>query len=169
MAEKLNDIFGNYEGVMGWFVLTLINFFAGYEGMLCLILFVTFVDAVWGVAVALKKGEFVLSDLMRRTIVKLLAYCSIFLVLISIERILKIESGIGTAVIVSIIGLTELWSVCGNILIIYPDLVFFRLLKPALKGEISRKLGIDEDKVESVLETKKQARKQKKSVTDQSA
>lgn len=165
MYSKLGEIFSNGEGIGGWVVLTILSFITGYEMMLCLLLLVTIMDAIWGVAVSVKQGQFVLSDLLRRTIVKLLSYLSIFLVLMCVEKILSIN-GIATAVVVSGIALTELWSTCGNILIIYPNLAFLRLMRPVLKGEIARKLNISEEQVEKALNVK--PKRKKHDTTEQS-
>lgn len=151
---KIEDIFSHASGVIAWCVCTIGGFLAGYEAMFGLLFFCVLVDAFWGIFNAIKAGKFVLSDLMRDTIGKILSYCSVFLVIIWIEKILHIESGICSAIIVGVIALTEVWSICGHILIRFPNLLFFRLLKPALVGEIARKLHIEEKDVEQILNEK---------------
>ncbi len=154
MLRKLNEILSHGEGVAVWVASTIGALLTGYEGMICLLLFVVVVDACWGIANAVKAGKFVLSDLMRNTVGKILSYCSVFLVIVGIEKVIGIDSGICSAVVVGVIALTEVWSICGHILIRFPNLLFFRLLKPALVGEIARKLHIEEQEVEQILNEK---------------
>ena len=152
--HKLADIFTHAGGIITWCTCTIGSLLAGYEGRMFLILFCVIVDAYWGINNAIRAGRFVLSDLMRDTINKILAYMSVFLVLLGIEKVEGIESQICTTIIVGLIAATELWSISGNILIRHPNLLFFRLLKPALIGEIARKLHVDEQQVEDILNGK---------------
>lgn len=151
MLRKLNDILSHGEGIAVWVASTIGALLSGYEGMIFLLLFVVVVDALWGIANAVKAGKFVLSDLMRNTVGKILSYCSVFLVIVGIEKVVGIDSGICSAIVVGVIALTEVWSICGHILIRFPNLLFFRLLKPALIGEIARKLNIEENEVDKIL------------------
>lgn len=159
---KIEDIFSHASGVVAWCVCTIGGFLAGYEAMFGLLFFCVIVDAFWGIFNAVKAGKFVLSDLMRDTIGKILSYCSVFLVIIGIEKILHIDSGICSAVVVGVIAMTEVWSISGHILIRFPNLLFFRLLKPALVGEIARKLHIEEKDVEQILNEKNSKNGKKK-------
>ena len=90
---KIEDIFSHASGVIAWCVCTIGGFLAGYEAMFGLLFFCVIVDAFWGIFNAIKAKRFVLSDLMRDTIGKILSYCSVFLVIIGIEKILHIDSG----------------------------------------------------------------------------
>lgn len=129
-----------------------LSYISGYEGMLFLLMFCVIFDAIWGIAVSLKLGRFARSDLFRQTVVKLAAYGTVMFMFIGMERILGIETVLPTAIIVAIICACELWSICGNVLIINPRIVVLSLLRNALKGEIARKLNIPEDKVSEVLD-----------------
>ena len=151
MLRKLNDILSHGEGVIVWVVSTIGALMSGYEGMIFLLLFVVVVDALWGIANAVKAGKFVLSDLMRNTVGKILSYCSVFLVIVGIEKVIGIDSGICSAVVVGVIALTEVWSISGHILIRFPNLLFFRLFRPALVGEIARKLQMSEEEVKEMF------------------
>lgn len=148
---KLSDIISHFQGVFAWIVCTLSCFLSGYEGMFGLLFFCVLVDAFWGIFNAVKAGKFVLSDLMRDTIGKILSYCSVFLVIIGIEKILHIDSGICSAIVVGVIAMTEVWSISGHILIRFPNLLFFRLFRPALVGEIARKLQMSEEDVKEMF------------------
>lgn len=163
---KIEDIFSHASGVIAWCVCTIGGFLAGYEAMFGLLFFCVIVDAFWGIYNALRAGRFVLSDLMRDTIGKILSYCSVFLVIIGIEKILHIESCICSAVVVGVIAMTEVWSISGHILIRFPNLLFFRLLKPALLGEIARKLQMSENDVKEMFNDneKRNGTKSKKTI-----
>lgn len=154
LLDKLSDILSHVAGVFTWIALSVGSLLAGYEAMFGLLFFCVLVDAFWGIYNAVRAGKFVLSDLMRDTVGKILSYCSVFLVIIGIEKILHIDSAICSAIVVGVIALTEVWSICGHILIRFPNLLFFRLLKPALVGEIARKLHIEETEVEQILNDK---------------
>lgn len=151
MLRKLNDILSHGEGVAVWVASTIGALLSGYEGMIFLLLFVVVVDALWGIANAVHAHRFVLSDLMRNTIGKILSYCSVFLVIVGIEKVIGIDSGICSAVVVGVIALTEVWSISGHILIRFPNLLFFRLFRPALVGEIARKLQMSEEDVKEMF------------------
>lgn len=151
MIRKLNDILSHGEGIAVWVASTIGALLSGYEGMICLLLFVVVVDACWGIANAVHAHRFVLSDLMRNTIGKILSYCSVFLVILGIEKVVGIESRICSAVVVGVIALTEVWSISGHILIRFPNLLFFRLFRPALVGEIARKLQMSEEEVKEMF------------------
>ena len=55
-------------------------------------------------------------------------------------------------IVATLIAAVEFWSICGNILIIYPNAIFFRLLKPTLIGEIARKMKLSEEKAKEMFE-----------------
>lgn len=161
---KVDDIFSHLSGVFAWCICTIAGFISGYEGMFFLLFFCVIVDAGWGIANAVKAGKFVLSDLMRNTVGKILSYCSVFLVIVCIEKVIGIDSGICSAVVVGVIALTEVWSISGHILIRFPNLLFFRLFRPALIGEIARKLQMSDDDVKEMFndnERKNGKKKQK--------
>ena len=149
--SKVTDYMSSGEGLSMWLLTYTASLLAGYKCCIGLIFVAVILDAVWGVASVKKRKAFVLSTLMRKTIKKLGGYFSVILVFICVEKAIGIPSGLCVSVVSSVMAMTELWSVCGHILIVNPNSTFFRLLKPALRGEIARKLNITEDEVESVL------------------
>ena len=60
-------------------------------------------------------------------------------------------------IVATIVAAVEFWSICGNILIVHPNAVFFRLLKMPLIGEIARKLKISEDEVKEIFDNQEKA------------
>ena len=140
----------------GWVTLTslsVLDYIAGHSFVVFLVVAATLIDAVWGIAVSLKKGEFTKSELARLTIAKLAVYGCVMFVFIGLDKF--INSTITASIIGAAIVLVEFWSSCASMLILYPNFLFLRLLKKALTGEIASKLGIPEEEVKEVLEGRK--------------
>lgn len=155
MFVKLPEIVTSIGGWVTMIILFIANFCTGYETMICMVAFAIVSDAFWGIWVAIRRGKFVLSELGRDTLIKVAAYGNAIFVLIGIEHIIGADYHITTAVATTVICAVELWSISGNVLIIKPNFPFFRLFRPALRGEISRKLGISTDEVDDILDSKK--------------
>ena len=147
------------QTLWGWLVggaLFAAEYFGGHKFIVFLVLSVTLMDAVWGIAVSIKQGRFTLSELARLTIAKLAVYGCAMFVFVGLD---KMTDNILTAAIVgAAIVLVEFWSSCASMLILYPRFLFLRLMKKALTGEIAAKLHIDESEVEKVLEEGKGGR-----------
>lgn len=143
----------------GWIIaiaLCIGNFFAGHRTIVLLVIAVTVIDAFWGIAVSIHKGEFALSELARLTVSKLAVYGCAMVVFVGLD---KIADTVLTATLVgSAIVLVEFWSSCASMLILYPDFIFLRLLSNVLTGEIARKLKISEDEVKAAQEKQKEER-----------
>ena len=140
----------------GWATLaslSVLDYIAGHSFVVFLVVAATLIDAVWGIAVSLKKGEFTKSELARLTIAKLAVYGCVMFVFIGLDKF--INSTITASIIGAAIVLVEFWSSCASMLILYPNFLFLRLLKKALTGEIASKLGVSEDEVKEILEGKK--------------
>lgn len=151
---KIPEMFSSIRGCIASAFLFIASFCAGYEAMICMVMFCIVTDAMWGIAVAVKRHKFVLSELGRNSIVKIAAYGNAIFILIGIEKVIGSDSHITTAIATTAICAAELWSISGNVLIIKPNFPFFKLFRPALKGEISRKLGVSEEKVDEILDNK---------------
>ena len=140
----------------GWFLIfcsAIVNFLGDYKVSVLAVVIAVVLDAFWGIWAAIRQGKYARSELMRDTMSKIAAYGSALVITIMIEQVKDWESMFVTSLIAVLICATELWSISGNILIVNPNAVFFKLLRPALKGEIARKLGIGEDKVDEVLDS----------------
>lgn len=149
MEVKLPQIL---HTVMGWFIgiaIFLADYITGHELVVGLVVAITLMDAIWGITVSIKKKRFALSELARLTIGKLAVYGCAMIVFIGLDRL------IGMTLTASIIGasivLVELWSASANMLILFPNFLFLKLLRKALAGEIASKLGIDPSEVENYL------------------
>lgn len=137
----------------GWMVgaaIFIADYFAGHSFVVNFVVAVTLMDAGWGIAVSVKQGRFTLSELARLTIAKVAVYgCALF-VFVGLDKMA--DTVLTTALVGSAIALVEFWSSCGSMLILFPNFLFLRLLKHALKGEIASKLHISEDEVDKVLD-----------------
>lgn len=147
----------------GWLIaigVFVADYFAGHSFIVGLVVAVTIMDAVWGIAVSLKQGRFTKSELARLTIDKLAVYGCVMVVFVGLDKV--IDSTMSASIIGAAIVLVELWSGMASMLILFPHIVFLRLLKKALTGEIASKLKIDEAEVEKELKrlhTKPKAKK----------
>lgn len=148
----LNKLLGILHTVQGWIVaglLFLSDFIVGHELAVGLVVFVTLMDAVWGVTVSIKKKKFALSELARLTIGKLAVYGCAMLVFVGLDKMIHLS--LTTSIVGAAITLVELWSASASMLILFPNFLFLKLLRKALAGEIASKLGIEPWEVESVL------------------
>ena len=162
VIHRLDNMFNTISGLLITMALGIFNFFAGYKVALGVVLAAIIFDGIWGVAAARKTGKFILSELGKDTLKKIGAYGTALVMVILIENLafgshqIISDEGANTRFIVDIvatlIAAVEFWSICGNILIIYPNSIFFRLLKPTLIGEIARKMKLSEEKAKEMFE-----------------
>jgi hypothetical protein len=151
-------LLGVLQTLQGWVVagvLFLLDFIAGHEMAVGLVVFVTLMDAVWGIAVSIKRKKFAISELARMTVGKLAVYGCAMLAFIGLDRLIGMT--LTASVIGAVITLVELWSASASMLILFPNFLFLKLLKKALTGEIADKLGIDPSQVEEVLADSRKA------------
>lgn len=160
VGERFSAILHTVHGWIAALVLLIADYIAGHEFAVGLVVAITIMDAVWGIAVSIKRGKFALSELARLTVAKFAVYGCAMLTFIGIDRI--IDADITTAAIATVITLVEFWSSCGSMLILYPNLPALRLLKKALIGEIASKLHIPEEEVEKVLAEFDKSKRKKK-------
>lgn len=158
IATKLSEALMAVQGWLIGLLIVIVNFFAGYQLVLYGVLIAVAFDALSGICVARKRGEFILSELLRATTFKLAVYFNLIVVFVFIDKFVTtggIETKITTVILGSAICLTEAWSSCGNALIISPNFPFLRLFRKALTGEIARKLNVNPEDVENILNSTK--------------
>jgi len=139
----------------GWvlgFCFALGNYFAEHSFIIFLVVAVTLIDAAWGIAVSVHRGQFTRSELGRLTIAKLAVYGCVIFVFVGLDRFM--DSTLATSLVAAAIVLVEFWSSCASMLILFPNFLFLRLLKKALIGEIASKLKVPEEEVMKILEEK---------------
>ena len=139
-------------GGLGLFVLDAL---AGGKIIIYMVVISSAIDLVCGIAVANKKKEFTLSELMRQTVEKLVIYGLALLVFLCVDGAIEQETGFQTDLTSGLIGvvitLTEVWSFMASLLILFPNNAILKLLQKNLTGEIARKLGCGEDEVSAIL------------------
>ena len=138
--------------LLGWVVaglLFLADYVVGHELAVGLVVFVTLMDAVWGISVSIKHKKFALSELARLTIGKLAVYGCALLAFIGLDKM--IDMTLTTSFVGAAIVLVELWSASASMLILFPNFLFLKLFRKALTGEIASKLKIPEEEVDAVL------------------
>lgn len=149
VASKLAAILSTLQG---WFVavcLLIVDYIGGNAFAVSLAVAATIMDAVWGIAVSIKRGSFAKSELARLTLGKAAVYGCIIFVFIGIDK--AINMSITTDIMCVAITLVELFSSAGSMLILFPNFVFLKLFRKALTGEIASKLNIEPEDVEKVL------------------
>lgn len=160
IMERLGSILQTVQGWIVAFALLFVDYVAGHEFAIFLVVAVTLMDAAWGIAVSIKRGKFALSELARLTIAKFAVYGCALLAFIGIDKVVDTE--IVTSSVAAGITLVELWSAMGSMLIIYPSMPALKLLRKALTGEIASKLHIEAEDVESVLKEMSRKSRNKK-------
>ena len=150
MIPKIQELFQSVWGVFLVVIGYVANFFGGYVMAITSVVTCVVVDLIWGILSARKQHKYAQSELIKSTVSKLTAYGTALLVFIFVEKLIHFEC-FPTGVVASVICATELWSISGNILIVNPDIPFFNIIRPALKGEIARKLNIPEEDVDDAL------------------
>ena len=105
------------QTVWGWLTglcLFLIDYFAGHKFVVFLVMAVTIMDAIWGIAVSIKQGKFTLSELARLTVAKLAVYGCAMFVFVGIDKIA--DTILSAAIVGTVIILVEFWSSCASML-----------------------------------------------------
>lgn len=163
--ERFDAMISTFAGFLLTMAIGVFNFFVGYKVALLVVFAAVFLDMVWGIAAARKQGRFTCSELARDTFSKIGAYGTALVMTILIENLIMGSHAMGSEegtyvrwavdIVASIIAAVEAWSICGNILIVRPNLPFFKLIRNPLVGEIARKLHISEDEVKEVFESGK--------------
>lgn len=147
--------------------------FAGARFLVLMVVVVTIMDAGWGIAVSVKRGQFTLSELMRQTVVKILVYGCALLTFLALDKFISQETGLTLEISSGLIGvvivLTEGWSSAASALILFPNIPFLRFMQNALTGEIARKLRISEEEVKEIMSKKRNAKAQPRSKNGQFA
>lgn len=139
----------------GLFLLASLGAFFGPERYAFVIVLVTILlDALFGVLVSIKRGNFVLSKLGRVTVLKITSYGAALVIVYMVEKLVHDTGFIGVKVAAGWAVACEFWSLSASILILWPDAYFFRILRRQLKGEISAKLGKSIDDILPEVEDK---------------
>ena len=147
--QKLPQVLSTVWGWLTFIGIAIMDYIAGHSFVVFLVVAATLIDAGWGIAVSLKRGQFTKSELARLTIAKLAVYgCALF-IFIGLDKF--IDTTITASVVGAAIVLVEFWSSCASMLYLFPNFLFLKLLKHALIGEIASKVHMTEDEVKEIL------------------
>ena len=125
-------------------ILTTVGAFFGPEAYTFAVVFVAIIlDAIFGVIVSVKNGNFALSKLGRVTLFKLMSYGAALIIVFIGEKLLHDTGLVGIKIAAGWALACEFWSMSASILIIWPEAYFFRIMRVHLRGEMEAKLGTD--------------------------
>lgn len=165
IGDKISEIFQYPITWFGGLFLFVADALIGGKIIIYVVVVSAVIDLGCGIAVAKKKKEFTLSELMRQTVEKLVIYGLALLVFLCIDGAIESETGFQTDLTSGLVGvlitLTEVWSFMASLLILFPRNAILRLLQKQLTGEIARKLGCDESEVKDILNSSRK-KKQKR-------
>lgn len=164
--DKLTEILHfpiTWIGGLGLFVMDAL---AGGRIIIYLVVIAAIIDLICGIAVARRKKEFTLSELMRQTVEKLVVYGLALLVFIcvdaAIEQETRLQTDLTSGLVAIVIVLTEVWSFLASLLILFPNNPILQLMQKQLTGEIARKLGCEEAEVDKILRASRRKKRQKR-------
>lgn len=158
VVEKISVFLTNSWGQLIVLLGFLVSFFSPVQYAFVAVGVAILIDLMFGVFSAIKQGKTVLSVVMREnTFAKVMIYfCPLALVFV-LERVFVEDTFYFTKLGCVIAGGCELWSMLASALIIAPGLLFPKILRLQLRGEIESKLGknvsnlldkeVDNDKV----------------------
>ena len=132
ILDKLQSILHTLAGWVVGLLLFLGDFIGGHELAVGLVVFVTLMDAIWGISVSIKA-----------------VYGCAMLTFIGLDKMIGMT--LSASIISTAICLVELWSASASMIILFPNFFFLKLFKKALTGEIASKLKIPEEEVDAVL------------------
>lgn len=98
-------------------------------------------DLLFAMISVWKQHKFLLSKTGRDTPAKVIIYFGFMIVVFTTERIFTEGQAVITRAGCALACVCELWSMLGSALIIWPNMLFPKLLKLQLKGEVEAKLG----------------------------
>lgn len=141
MTEKLTVVLENSFGWMLSAVMVIINFISPEKYSFIAMGIAIVFDLLFGMYAAKKQGKFFISSVFRETPAKVFIYGGFLLVVFCSEKLFASDFFLVTRVCSGLGCACEIWSMLGSALIIKPDMLFPKVLKLQLKGEIDAKFG----------------------------
>lgn len=132
----------------GWLLTglsSILTFFASEQYAFIVVLGAIFIDAYFGASVSLRGGKFLMSKLARDTVFKITAYGACLVMVFMLEKLVHEQGFVGVKMAAAWALACEFWSTSANILIIWPEATFFKIMRRHLRGEIAAKLGVHVD------------------------
>lgn len=163
MWEKFTEIANYPVAWLGGIGLFIADAFSGGRLIIYMVIIASAVDLICGIAVAVKRKSFARSDLMRRTIEKVLVYGCVLLVFLCVDLLIERETGFTTDITSGVVGtimtLAEAVSFTASLLILFPNNPFLRMFQKMLTGELASKLNCDEKEVEKIMKSYRRTKK----------
>lgn len=147
-----------FTSAVGWLLAlggSIFSFFAPEKYTFILVFTAVMFDAFFGTLASLKQGKFLLSKFGRVTLFKEAAYMLILMIIFMMEKLVHDTGFIGVKVAAGWATACEVISMSASICIVWPETIFFRLLRVHLKGEIEAKLGKDITNITGRMEPEK--------------
>ncbi len=141
ISLKLQEMLSHSWGLIITLIAYLLNFIAPVKYAFVAMGVAIVADLLFGILSARKQGKFILSQSGRDTPAKVIVYFGFMLVVYTTERIFSDNQALITKIGCTLACVCELWSMLGSALIIWPKMLFPKLLKLQLKGEVESKLG----------------------------
>jgi hypothetical protein len=138
---KVQEVLASSWGWLMSFLVFVLNFMAPVKYAFAAMGLAILMDMLFGMLSAWKQGKFLLSQSGRDTPAKVIVYGGFMLVVYATERIFGDDASLLTKGGCALACACELWSMLGSVLIIWPKMLFPKLLKLQLRGEIESKLG----------------------------
>ena len=142
VVEKVHVFLTNSWGLMITAFGFLGSFFTPVKYAFVAVGIAILIDLLFGIAGAVKQGKPILSEVWREnTFAKVMIYFGPLSLIFVLERVFVEDTFYFTKLGCVIAGGCELWSMLASALIIAPGLLFPKILRLQLRGEIESKLG----------------------------
>lgn len=138
---KLQDMLSQSWGWVLSAIIFMLNFISPVRYAFLAMAVAMLMDLLFSMVSTWKQGKFILSQILRDTPAKVIVYGGSMLVVYVTERIFGDDASLFTKGGCTLACVCELWSMLGSALIIWPNMLFPKLLRLQLKGEIESKLG----------------------------
>lgn len=109
-------------------------------------------DFFFGTWTAVKTKRHILSQAIIVTAIKYSAYSTLFWLVVFAEKGIGDTWLIASRSVFAFCMVAEIWSIIGHIAIINPSLIFIRLIRKFISGEVARKLNVTEEEALQVLD-----------------
>lgn len=163
--DKILLVFSSIYSILITSILLPILAFLGIERLwlIKLVIIALVIDLIWGTLSSIKLKKFLYSRFFIATLVKASIYGTLFSIMAVVESGFSPEFTWFSRLTCIVICISEMWSIFAHILIVKPNFPIIKILKKALTGEITKKLGgykvdfsslLKDDELCKVVETK---------------
>jgi cytochrome c biogenesis protein CcdA len=150
---KLVNLYSEVSSWVGTLFIFLTSFLGDSGDWIIYILIITLIDLIVAIIKSIKLGKGILSNKLVSYLGKISIYVLVFIGFYFLDKTLDFDSQWFSRIYSSIIIFSEIWSILANVSIIRPNLPVIRLLQSILKTEISKKLEIDQDKLDKYFKS----------------